>query len=176
MTQELLDLRQLGARAEQLGCCEVSQPMRMDAAEAGPFGGGGHDLRHGGCAQPSERSEQANEHGAPEDAGRPPVEVRSNRVADICRQRHALDSMSLAVNDDLASAPPQVVQPQVRELSDAQAETGQRSDDGENPCILQGFGDRRPQACAGRRRDQGCVAALPIAGRPLTGPPPPATG
>ena len=110
--------------------------MRVDAAEAGPLRGGGHNLRRGGGAQRSQRSKQTNEDGVPQGAGRPLAEVRGNRVAHVCREGHALDSVSLAVDDDLAGAPPQVVEPQVRQFGNAQAETGQRGDDGKvaAPC------------------------------------------
>ena len=109
-----------------------------------PLSGGSHDLRHSGTAQRSERCEQANENGAFLDASRSLAEVRRDRIAYICREGHALGPASLAVHDDLAGAPPQVVETQGRHFGGAQAETGQRGDDrkvaapAESPAVADG--------------------------------------
>ena len=83
---------------------------------------------------------------APKGASRTLAKVRGNRVARIRREGHTLDSVSLAVNDDLSSAPPQVVEPQVGQFGDAQAETSQRGDDGKIPAPCKG------SAIAGRKQ------------------------
>ena len=129
MTQEVLDLGQRGARTEQLRCGEMAQPVRVDAAEAGPLRGGGHDMRHAGGTERCQGSEQADEDGATLHAGRAPAKVRRDRRAHVCRQGHALGPVSLAVHDDLSNTPLQVVEAQGRHFGGAQAETDQRGDD-----------------------------------------------
>ena len=111
MSQQLRDLRQRGAAAQQVTGHSVTQAVRPDpAVEPCPLSRGGHHLAdpHRSQAVPGCSSDEEQR---PARAARPAMlHVVRQSVPDVCGQRHRFNLIALATDDQLAATPVDIVE------------------------------------------------------------------
>jgi hypothetical protein len=97
----LADLGQRGALAEHHRRRGVSQPVRVDRAQASPPPGRSHCLGDADGAQPSVRGLDPDEHRAVQCGGGPAItQIGHHTLADVGGQRKLVTAISFASHRD----------------------------------------------------------------------------
>ena len=123
--QHLADLGQRAALGEHGGGGAVPQPVRVDRAQPGPPGSGGHRLGDPARCQALMRRLDPGEHAAVQRRGWPAVlQPLRDRLARVSWQRQPVTAVSLAADGDLAAPPVDVVQAQSGDLACPQPHPG----------------------------------------------------
>jgi hypothetical protein len=121
MTQHLRDLLKRHAGAQHLGRRGMPQPVRPDLSDPSAAARTPDDHRDDMAADRCERRQRQQEQRAMLARGTDP-QIRDERLPDVHRQRHRVLTMPLAVHEQLARTPVDVVQPDRGDLPGAQPE------------------------------------------------------
>ena len=134
MAQQLLDLGERAARAQRLHGGEMPQPVRVDHPEADTLCGGRHDLCYPRGAEGGMGRHEPDEDGPALRARWTAIaQIGGDGGADISGDRQTLSSGSLAVHDDLAETPIDIIKLESGDFGRAQSEPGKQRQDREIP-------------------------------------------
>lgn len=111
MAQYLTDLRKRRAGGHHRGCGRVTQLPGRHMAQPHPCGHPSHRAAHPGHRQRLVRGADPDEHRAGVDAGRAATaKIPRHGFAHIGGQRHSLDPVALASDDQFPSTPINIVE------------------------------------------------------------------
>jgi hypothetical protein len=97
----------------------VAQAVRMHICQSGTLRSGVHNLCHPTDAERTMWCPDAHEHSPTFGAlWTTAAQIASQRFTDVAGQRQALDALPLTVNDDLASAPVDIIELENSDFAD----------------------------------------------------------
>lgn len=129
MPEDLPDLGQPRALAEQVAGHRVAEPVGSELGQPGPMAGAVHRAQHMRAVQPGIGGMQDDQQRASRAAGPAMLHVVGQRLTDIGRKRQAFPAASLAAHQQLTGPPVDIAQLDRRHLARAQAQPRQQHQD-----------------------------------------------